>query len=966
VGLLRRLSCGWLLATGVLLMPVVVGAAAAAPTYADGPVWAISSTSSPTNFAAGDETGDDTYVLTIVDTGDRSASGSPIEVGDTLPSGLVASGISGEDLGNGKALSCRLTPSLGCDYEGFEMAPGDVLRIDIAVKVSSGIATSVVNSATVMGGGAEAAASIEAKTTVSSTPAAFGISDFATTWSSPQAGASVNLTTSFTFNQLVSGGETLPAAYTKEVALNLPPGFIANPEAAPQCTMSEVEHGTCSAAAAVGVAFMSSSSGVGGAPATYSSLVYNADPSTGELGALALLLPGGLVRLRIGIRAGGDYGLRLTENDLPEVDPLLSMTMTLWGVPAAYNGAGPDHTLAGAAPSFGSSGSSAPTRFLTSAGTCSTLPDSGLSADSWAAPSVFAEALSPTPALTGCNRLAFEPSLAVAADGDVADEPSGYTLDLNIPQHKEAEGLASADLKNAAVTLPEGTGVSLSASDGLLACTEAEMGLGLPAAVTCPEASKIGTVEVQTPLFAYPLQGTIYLAAPNENPFGSPLAMYVVAEEAGAGIQIKLAGQIEANPLTGQLTIVLRELPRLQISGLRLHFFGGGRALLSTPAACGAATSTAELTPWSGDAGVKVSSEFEIDSGVGGTPCSELPSFNPSFEVGITAAGEVDAYGSLALFVSRTDEEQELGTIAIQAPAAVAQMFAGVPSCGEPQASEGMCATASEVGTVAARAGLGPFPDDLRGDVYLTGSYDGYAQGLSIVLPVNPAPFELGNVVVRAGLEIDSVTGRLSIVSDQLPKIADGVPLKLDALLLQFDLGEFKIAPDGCESLAVTGTITSTQGSSIVVSTDPLGVSSSPCPPSPTLPPGAGVVSSSTANVSLVTRNIATSGRGVASVKLACTGTGMCRGRLTLKGKSKAKEGKKATAPMIGTADFSIPAGTSATVELKLDTRGRTLLGADRGRLGATLTILKSSPAPSQTHSEAVRLVREKVRRAGK
>jgi hypothetical protein len=965
---LRRLSRGWLAAIGVLLM-FGVAAAGAAPAYADGPMWAIGSASSPTNFVAGDETGDDTYVLTVIDTGDGSMTGgSPIEVVDTLPSGLVASGISGEDLGNGQTLSCSLTPRLGCSYEGFEMAPGDVLQIEIRVKVSPGIASSMVNSATVTGGGAADGANIRDPTTISSAGAGFGISDFAATWSGTQAGANVNLTTGFTFNQVVSSGEIVPAVDAKEVALNLPPGFVTNPTAVPRCSVSEAEEDTCPASAAVGVAFTSSRSGVGGAPAPYSSLVYNTVPSRGEPGALALTLPSGPVRLGLRIRSDGDYGLRVAANDLTEVDALISLTLTLWGVPGAYDGSGPgpDHVIAGGAPSFGSSGGPM-ARFLTSAGACGgALPDSTLSADSWTAPGVFAEASSMTPALTGCNELQFDSSLTVAPDVSEADEPSGYEVDLHIPQPEDPEGLASADLRDAAVTLPEGAGISLSAADGLQVCTEAEVGLGSPAAVTCPAASKVGQVAIRTPLLVNPLEGAVYLAAQSENPFGSPLAMYVVAEDPLAGVSIKFAGQIDANQFTGQLTIVLRELPQLPISGLELHFFGGARALLSTPSTCGLATSTSELTPWSGNAGVMASSAFELDSGPNGTPCSASQPFSPTFQASSTTAGEADVYDSLTLLVSRADQEAELGTIAIQAPPAVAQMFAGVPPCGEPQASEGTCPTASEIGTVAAEAGLGADPSYLSGDVYLTGPYRGSSQGLSIVLPVNPGPFELGTMIVRAGEQIDPQTGRMIIASDQLPRIVDGVPLQLKALVLQLDRGEFKINPEGCESSTITGTITSTQGSSVPVSADPLGVSSSSCAspqvPSPaSIPEGSGV-SSSTASVSLAGTHITTTGRGVATVKLTCTGTGTCRGKLTLTGKTKGK-GKKKRSKLttIGTASFSIPAGRTVTVKLTLNAGGRALLGADHGRLNATLTTLKYSPTPSQTHSANVQLVQQKA-----
>jgi hypothetical protein len=967
VGDLRRLSRAWLVVAGVVLM-LGMGGAVAAPAYADGPVWTISSSSSPTNFVRGDETGDDTYVLTVVDAGSESAGGTQVEVSDSLPSGLVASAISGEDVGNGQTLSCSLTPTLGCSYDGFEMAPGDVLRIDIRVKVGSGVGSSVVNSATVTGGGADAGASTRDATTISSAPAGFGISDFAAAWSGTQAGAPVNLTAGFTLNQVVENGEYQPAALPKDVEVKLPPGVLADTTTMPHCPPT----GGCEKQAAVGVVFASLSSTVGGPPTPYSSLIYNLAPEPGELAAFAFELAGKWVRVQGSVSPENDYRTSLHVENISQIAGLLSMEMTLWGVPGAYNDplAGPDRVLSEPERGFGPSGGGA-IPFLIDGSACEAPgAASVLSVDSWANEGVFSEASSSIPALTGCNRLPFDPSLTVTPDINEADTPSGYEMDLTIPQPNEAGALASANLENAAVTLPEGAGISLSAADGLQACTEAQVALNSSAPSTCPDASKIGTVEVETSLLANPLQaathslqGAIYMAKPSENPLASPLAMYIVAEESQAGVRLKLAGQIEANPLTGQLTIVFRELPQLSISALDLRFFGGERSLLSTPPACGMAVATSELTPWSATAPAAPSSAFEIDSGIDGTSCSEPQPFSPSFRAESASAGETGAYDSLALFVSRTHQEQELSTIAIQAPAAVAQIFAGAQPCGEPQASVGGCTKASEVGVVAAKAGLGIYAPDLYGRIYLTGPYDGSAEGLSIVLPIDPAPLELGRVVVRASVAINPGTGRLDIASARLPSFAEGARLSLDELLLQFERGELKIDPTGCESLAVTGTITSTQGSSVSVSAEPLGAPSSPCSsvqaPSSETNGVSSVVSPNTTTVSLLATRLTTNARGLMTVKLTCAGAGACYGKLTLLGKAKNRDkSKRSKTTTIGTGSFSIPAGATATVKLALNARGRALLKAGHGRLSATLTI--SSPTPNQTHSEGVRLVRGK------
>jgi hypothetical protein len=932
-----RNSIALVVAGAVFLLGM--GTAVAAPAYADGPAWAISSASSPTNFAPEDKTGDDTYVIKVVDTGTGSAiGGAQIEVADTLPAGLTAASISGEDLGNGQAMSCTLTPTLGCTYEGYEVAPGDVIQVTVAVDVESGAVSPAVNSVRVSGGGAAAAATSIYSTTISSTVAGFGISGFATTSSDTQADAGVNLTAGFTLNQVVEHGETRPAADPKDVELDLPRGFVMDPTAVPQCTESEAENDTCPADAAVGVAFMSMSSGVGGAPTSHSSPVYNLVPSLGEPGALVAMLPSGLVRLGLEIRTDGDYGLRLTASNLTEVTPLISMSLTLRGI--------------------------------TNGGACeSSAPTATLSVDSWPEPAVFYETSSTLPAMTGCNRLAFDPALSIAPDSSEANEPSGYALDLRVPQREGIGGLATAELKEAAVTLPAGAGISLSAGNGLQACTEAQVGLGSSSAVMCPDASKVGDVMVKMPLLVNPLQGAVYLAAQKENLFGSLLAIYVVADDPVAGVLIKLAGRIETNPGTGQLTIVLLELPQLPVSDLELHFFGGPRALLMTPPRCGLATTTSELTPWSGDVPVSASSSFEVNSGANGTPCSDPLPFSPAFQVGSMANG-AGAYDSLTLLVTRAEQEEELSRITVQTPQAVAEMFSGVSPCGEQQAAAGTCTEASRIGNVQLTAGAGPDPYRFAGQAYLTGPYSGAPQGLSLVVPVNAGPFDLGTVIVRASVQLDPTTRQMTIESDPLPTVLDGIPLRLTEFALQIDQGEFRLNPEGCEPLTVAGTLTDTQGDSVPIFASAFSPGSQEtftgCPPPsavPILAPAG--VSPGAARALLASTRITTTGRGKATVKLTCIGTERCRGRLTLAAKAgerkKGERKKGSKAKTIATSAFSISPGKTTAIELELNGTGRALLGADHGRLDANLTVQKSSPVPVQTRTENVQLVEQRV-----
>jgi hypothetical protein len=713
----------------------------------------------------------------------------------------------------------------------------------------------------------------------------------------------------------------------KDLAFELPSGLVVNPRAVPHAgAVAEVE--------------------IMAAGKSISATVYNLAPGPGEFARLGFTVEGAAVIADISVPTGSDSGMTLSIQDLPQLG-IESVKLTLGGLSS--------------------------TTLLTLPTSCASSPQRTLKGDSWGGETATLSASFSQ--MTGCGRLPFAPSLSIAPDVIEASTPSGYEVDVDVPQSEDPQGLASANLEDADITLPEGVGISLSAADGLQACTEAQVGLGSQAAVTCPDASKIGTVAIHTPLLANPLQGAVYLAVANENPSGSPLTVYISAVDSVSGVTLKLAGEIEANQLTGQLTIVLRELPEVPISALQVHFFGGERSLLSTPPACGVATSTSALTPWSGNAGVMVSSAFDISQGLNGAPCSGSSPFSPTFQAGSTTAGEAYAYGSLSLLVSRTASEEQLGAITIQAPPAVAQLFAGVPACGEPQAADGACPTASQVGTVATQAGLGSYPADLNGEIYLTGSYGGAAQGVEIVLPVDPGPLELGDVVVRTSAQIEPGTGRFRIATDSLPSFADGASLQLKTLLLQFDRGPIRISPDGCESLILAGTITGAQGGSVTIASEPFGAASSPCPPAPVAAPatstGAGGVAG---GVSLAGTRIGTTRGGKAAVKLRCAGTGKCNGKVTLTvrmqgtferhGRSGKGGKRRSETTTIGTASFSISPGKTTTIEVKLNAAGRALLSADHGRLSASLTILELALSPENTQTKTVQLVQQKAAKA--
>ncbi len=427
-----------------------------------------------------------------------------------------------------------------------------------------------------------------------------------------------------------------------------------------------------------------------------------------------------------------------------------------------------------------------------------------MSADSWQAIGGFDTAAATLPAMTGCDRLHFTPSVTVQPDSTVADSPSGLNFDLRFPQNENPTGLAESTLAGTVVKLPGGFSVSPSAANGLQACSTAQISLNTNATPTCPDASRIGSVEISTPLLADPLRGGVFVAAQGDNPFGSLLAIYITAE--ADGVLVKLAGHVEADSESGQLTTTVESSPPLPFSELRLHLFDGPRAALATPEGCGAYTAATTLSPWSGLAPVLFSEQVQI-----GTAC--VSGFSPTASAG-TMVPRAGRYSPVAVSFARADNEQELRGLSVSMPAGISAKLAGVPLCGDADATAGMCPDASQVGAVQTGAGPGSTPFFLPGKVYLTGPYRGAPYGLSVVVPAVAGPFNLGMVVVRQALQIDPNDTHVTVVSDPFPTILQGIPIRLRSVAVSIDRPNFTFNPTSCTPSTLALGFLSTSGAS--------------------------------------------------------------------------------------------------------------------------------------------------------
>jgi hypothetical protein len=452
-----------------------------------------------------------------------------------------------------------------------------------------------------------------------------------------------------------------------------------------------------------------------------------------------------------------------------------------------------------------------------------------------------------SPPVTGCDALRFVPStftFSPEAGHSQADEPSGYESVLKIPQTEAPSVLATPPVKTTIVTLPAGVSISPSAADGLQGCSEEQLGMANGVAKAgpgnCPEASKVGTVEIATPLLDERItEGSVYVAEPTcggvgqvpcteeKAEKGEVFAIYLEVSSANRGVHIKLKGTVEiggngdntareGKPLLapGQIRTRFVETPQFPFTELKFNFNGGPRAPLSNPQTCGTFTTNASLEPWSApDSGpnVIVNPSFNISGGCGN-------GFAPSFTAG-TFNAQAGAYTAFTTTFGRHDGEQDLSGVEVKMPEGLLGKIAGITQCGEAEANAGTCPESARVGTATAAAGSGTHPFYQSGKVYLTGPYDGAPFGLSVVVPAVAGPYNLGLIVTRARIEINPTTAAVTVVSNPLPQSVDGVPLRLQQVNVTVGEGDdFTFNATSCPQSSVGGVLGSIQGASANVS----------------------------------------------------------------------------------------------------------------------------------------------------
>jgi len=532
-----------------------------------------------------------------------------------------------------------------------------------------------------------------------------------------------------------------------------------------------------------------------------------------------------VVTLDATVRSDSDYGLSVSARNISEGISILGTDVTLWGTPADPVHDAERYCRATADPGCAFTGARKP--FLTMPTTCTAEGvglETSMETDSWFHPGIFQSAHFfshippnyPDPSWpgaqqgpTGCERVPFDASFTAAPANIVSPGASGYAFDLVIPQDDDPNtGIAPSELKKVTVTLPEGVRVSPSAADGLQGCSSAQIALHSLTDPTCPDGSKIGSLTIDTPLLEQQLTGAIYLAHPHDNPSRALLAIYLVAK--GPGLMIKLAGSVNLSS-TGQLSTTLDNLPQTPFSHAHLQFTDGLRAPLSNPPRCGTYTTHAILTSWSGKT-VTSDSAFTTSHDGNGSPCP-VPRFSPKFSAG--TINPVAGAGSPFTFtLSRTDDDDEFAALqAVRMPRGLLARISSLKQlCPAADMARGTCGPASQIGNVTAAAGPGPNPLTVKGRVYFGGRYKGAPFSLGIAVPVVAGPFDLGTVVVRSAIFIDRHTADLSIKTDPLPTILQGIPLQVRLINVMIDRPGFMLNPTSCAEKRISAQVKATTG----------------------------------------------------------------------------------------------------------------------------------------------------------
>ncbi len=802
-------------------------------------------------------------VATLTNLGDAplDATANPVTIVDELPPGVAAFGadaVAGaQDKFGPVECSLEAADKVVCTYEGT-LPSYEGIEVEIPVGLTESPPSAVApGKITVSGGNAPKASSAQ-KIAVSPDPTPFGIERFAAQaeeeGGAPATQAGAHPFQTSTTIQLNSGrqinrekGVEQPAL-PRDLSFPLPVGFVGNATAVEKCPMAVflardefVNH--CPAESAVGVT-----------SATVVEVqllgllreavpVFNLPPRPGEPARFGMMLVGNPIVIDTAVDPDDKYRVTATVSNATQLAQVLSSTVTLWGVPGdprhdssrGWNCAYKVGEELGPCERSASLGENA---FLRQPVSCVTALDYGARIEPWNTPpgSVVSEAAFGGGKLSGCNKLPFAPSISAAPTSKLAENGTGLDFSLAMPNTGllSKDGIAEAQPKKVEVTLPDGMTLNPSAAEGLATCSPVDYARERYDSIPgegCPDAAKIGNVQIQTPLIDEQVKGALYLAKPYDNPFDSLLALYIVARSPDRGVLVKLAGKVEPDPNTGQLVTTFDDAPQLPFDSFDLHFREGGRAPLVTPPACGDYDIVAKFTPWSAqdpdnpklDEVITRKSTFTVQRGVDGGACPKggVPPFHPEFQAG-SINNDAGSHTEFDMRLTRNDGEQGMTRFSTVLPPGVLGKLAGLDKCptsaiaaakaksATEELANPSCPANSEIGRSLAGAGVGSVLTYVGGKVYLGGPLNGDPLSAIAITPAKAGPFDVGTVVVQEALTLNPKTAEVEVdgsASDPIPHILAGIPLRLRDLRVYVDRPDFILNPTNCADSSARATL---------------------------------------------------------------------------------------------------------------------------------------------------------------
>ncbi len=857
----------------LLALALWLPAAASAQAKA---AWVLTLTPLPANLIPGAE-GEVLAIATNVGAA-PTAGESRLEV--ALPEGVVPLSVESQDSDIGapdptcnvevptRTVTCKTAEPVG---SGRRL----VATVHIETTASSGTLDLQAN---VKGGGAPQTDATH-PAAVQAQPIPFGFLPGFQAPATGEDGSASTLAGSHPFQQTIDFGFPTKRAgkvltndgHARNFYTELPQGLVGSPAATPVlCTEVLLVSNRCPNASQVGLADITTVLGET-ANAVFTSNLYNMVPPPGYPAELATNVAnaGIYVHILASVRSDADYGIETSVKDAIAfgLQPIFNAGAQVWGQPSAEShdrlrGKCTDTELI-TCPVPRNEGA-----FVTLPGDCTEEPlRFEMLADSWEEPSPpadlrqteyeSADLQGQATTLEECETLEYEPTISSRPTTNLADSPTGLDFDLHQPQDVAFTSRATAGVKDASVTFPRGLAVNPAQAAGLGACSEAQIGFEgeeeghlyfSSEPQSCPDAAKIGTVEVASPALvrhnpqhevevdpetdeALPevLQGSVYLASPFANPFDSLIATYVVVEDQKSGIVAKLAGEAQLDPQSGQITARFEENPQLPLQDVAVHLFGGD---LITPPTCGRYTTTTELVPWSNpEETLSPADSFQVTAAPGGGACptSEAAMPNaPRLSAG-TIAPKAGAFSPLLFKLGREDGSQRLGRIEADLPTGLSAKLAGIAQCtdagiarahsreapnqGAAEIADPSCPASSEVGSVIAAAGAGPNPYYTSGHAYLAGPYKGAPLSVVAIVPAVAGPFDLGTVLARSALYLNPETAQAHIVTDPLPQILEGVPVDARVVSVSALRANFTLNPTSCDVKSFGGSAISALGS---------------------------------------------------------------------------------------------------------------------------------------------------------